>query len=110
MDTDEIFGDLEGILKLFGEVDDVFREEFSGVLIEKPSKNGSTVAHVRRTKREEEPFRLAADDGPSPFERLPSGPYFLHGPNLYQAWRLYDDNLEAFTTGVIPESINGTSD
>ena len=36
---------------------------------------------------------------------LPSGPYILHGPNLYQAWRLYDDEYEAFTFGTIPENV-----
>lgn len=51
----------------------------------------------------------AEGDAPG-FRDLPSGPYFLHGPNLYQAWRLYDDVLDAFTFGVIPNSINGTDD
>jgi len=37
---------------------------------------------------------------------LPSGPYFLHGPNLHQAWRLYDDEYGAFTFGVIPDDVD----
>lgn len=36
---------------------------------------------------------------------LPSGPYFLSGPNLHQAWRLYPDDLEAFNFGLIPDSV-----
>lgn len=51
-----------------------------------------------------------ADADTSGFGDLPSGPYFLHGPNLYQAWRLYDDVLDAFTFGVVPNSINNTED
>lgn len=35
---------------------------------------------------------------------LPPGPYFLHGPNLHQAWRLYQDYLDAFIFGVVPEN------
>ncbi|KAF2240819.1 putative amidase [Trematosphaeria pertusa] len=36
---------------------------------------------------------------------LPSGPYFLHGSNIHQAWRLYDDELDAFVFAVIPEDL-----
>lgn len=36
---------------------------------------------------------------------LPSGPYFLQGPNLHQAWRLYDDELGAFTFGAVPKNV-----
>ncbi|KAL9100822.1 MAG: hypothetical protein Q9163_003852 [Psora crenata] len=36
---------------------------------------------------------------------LPSGPYFLQGHNLHQAWRLYDDSLGAFIQTVIPDNV-----
>jgi Asp-tRNA(Asn)/Glu-tRNA(Gln) amidotransferase A subunit family amidase len=36
-------------------------------------------------------------------ERLPQGPYFALGGKLHQSWRLYPDDLEAFTTAVIPD-------
>lgn len=62
---------------------------------------------VRLQQIEGEAAAGADTDG---FGDLPSGPYFLHGPNLYQAWRLYDDFLDAFTFGVIPNSINDTDD
>lgn len=32
------------------------------------------------------------------------GPYFLHGSDIHQAWRLYPDHLDAFIFGVIPET------
>ena len=35
---------------------------------------------------------------------LPSGPYFLQGKNIHQAWRLYDDSLGAFIQTVIPDN------
>jgi hypothetical protein len=47
--------------------------------------------------------QIKALDG---FSELPSGPYFLYGPNLYQAWRLYVDEFGAFTSGVIPDDLN----
>ncbi|PTB69258.1 hypothetical protein BBK36DRAFT_1137705 [Trichoderma citrinoviride] len=114
--TREINSDLDGILDLFATVDDVFQPDFGSVLVEKPEKEqhaiglnrhldslGRSVLTLRSTGAEDE-ARAAA------FEDLPSGPYFLHGPNLYQAWRLYDDVLDAFTFGVIPNSINGSDD
>ncbi|KAL6879311.1 amidase signature enzyme [Trichoderma novae-zelandiae] len=114
--TSEINGDLEGILDLFATVDDVFQPDFGSIVVEKPEKDqqasgldrdldsrGRSVFVLRSTGAGEE-ARAAA------FEDLPSGPYFLHGPNLYQAWRLYDDVLDAFTFGVIPNSINGSDD
>ncbi|KAK5994005.1 Scytalone dehydratase-like Arp1-like protein [Cladobotryum mycophilum] len=117
LSTSELNGDLEGILQLFETVDDVYSDEFTGVLVEKPdtATNGSFTARGKNPKTgiyanytmnmpKQNEFRAMAFDG------LPSGPYFLHGPNLYQAWRLYDDDLDAFTFGVLPESINGTSD
>jgi len=36
---------------------------------------------------------------------LPSGPYFLQGQNLHQAWKLYDDSLGAFIQTVVPDNV-----
>lgn len=36
---------------------------------------------------------------------LPSGPYFLQGRNLHQAWKLYDDSLGAFIQTVVPDNV-----
>ncbi|KAK7420198.1 hypothetical protein QQX98_002851 [Neonectria punicea] len=105
--TDEVFGDLESLLHLLDEYDDVFTPEFGSVLVEKPGKgNGSNFVSLQdRSARQVyhlDDIAGLSDD----FSELPSGPYFLHGPNLYQAWRLYDDDLEAFTFGVIPDDVN----
>ncbi|KPM40801.1 hypothetical protein AK830_g5768 [Neonectria ditissima] len=105
--TDEVFGDLESLLHLLDEYDDVFTAEFGSVLVEKPGKgNGSTPVSLQGQSARQvyhlDDIAGLSDD----FSELPSGPYFLHGPNLYQAWRLYDDDLEAFTFGVIPDDVN----
>ncbi|KAK7419721.1 hypothetical protein QQZ08_010734 [Neonectria magnoliae] len=105
--TDEVFGDLESLLHLLDEYDDVFTPEFGSVLVEKLGKgNGSNFVSLQdRSARQiyhlDDIVGLSED-----FSELPSGPYFLHGPNLYQAWRLYEDDLEAFTFGVIPDDVN----
>lgn len=37
---------------------------------------------------------------------LPSGPYFAHDKGIYDAWRLYSDELDAFEIAVIPEAVH----
>ena len=32
---------------------------------------------------------------------LPEGPYFVVGTELHQAWRLYEDSLEAFVSSTV---------
>ncbi|UKZ72529.1 hypothetical protein TrVFT333_000159 [Trichoderma virens FT-333] len=109
--TSEINTDLEGILELFATVDDVFQPDFGGILVEKPEKNKTIGLAHNPVPRSRAVFSLQRPEAEvTAFEDLPSGPYFLHGPNLYQAWRLYDDILDAFTFGVIPNSINGSDD
>ncbi|KAL7808789.1 hypothetical protein V8C44DRAFT_350817 [Trichoderma aethiopicum] len=114
--TSEINSDLEGILDLFSTVDDVFQPDFGSILVEKPEKKQQAIVVNRDLdSHRRSVFTLqstgAEDEAQAAaFEDLPSGPYFLHGPNLYQAWRLYDDVLDAFTFGVIPNSINGSDD
>ena len=39
---------------------------------------------------------------------LPSGPYFVYENVIYEAWRLYPDNLDAFEFAVIPEPAQKT--
>ena len=33
---------------------------------------------------------------------LPEGPYVVVGTELHQAWRLYEDSLEAFVSSTVP--------
>ncbi|KAM0231732.1 hypothetical protein ACHAPO_008312 [Fusarium lateritium] len=95
--TDEIFGDLEGVLNLFDNVDDVFVPDFGSILVEKTGSNSSRVQDARQV------YHMDLIKTLEGFSELPSGPYFLHGPNLHQAWKLYDDEFGAFTFGVIPD-------
>lgn len=111
--TEEIFsGDLEQLLDGLAEVDDVFIPEFGGVLVEKvPAENGTTTSSSMSRDSPEvgsrQLYQLESSvEALNDLVHLPSGPYILHGPNLYQAWRLYDDEYEAFTFGVIPEDVN----
>jgi hypothetical protein len=39
----------------------------------------------------------------SDLEPIPCGPYFLHQNQIFEAWKLYDDNLSAFQTCVVAD-------
>lgn len=105
--TDDIFGGrLEQILDHYDAIDDVFIPEFGSVLIEKSSENG-TLFNVETEVDSRKVYALDNDLAATtdPLDELPSGPYILQGPNLHQAWRLYDDENEAFNFGVIPQDV-----
>lgn len=102
--TSQIFdGDVDNLLTLYDIYDDVFIPEFGAVLVEKTPAN--TTDYRDDSRFGARVHRLVENSTTRDFEQLPSGPYFLYGPNLYQAWRLYSDDQDAFTIGVIPEDI-----
>ncbi|PHH93364.1 hypothetical protein CDD83_5918 [Cordyceps sp. RAO-2017] len=119
LETSEIFGNVDETLEKFGRRDDVFVSEFGFVLIEKPgganSSTGSAMSlqeqHGDAADRRRKIYHLdeAVSLMAGEMARLPSGPYFLFGPNLYQAWKLYDDEADAFALGVIPENATQTA-
>ena len=43
----------------------------------------------------------------SPHAHLPQGPYFIHGKAIRQAWKLYEDDLDAF---VVPTIVDDVTD
>lgn len=98
------------ILQYYVENDDVCDDDFTGILVVNPSSSGSDSgvmaddASGPALSRFSAVYHLVPDANVLKEEdRLPSGPYFLSGPNLHQAWRLYPDELEAFTFGLIPD-------
>ncbi|VUC20353.1 unnamed protein product [Clonostachys rosea] len=105
--THEIFSpDLDGLLAGLDAVDDVFIPEFGSILVEKATENDRH-ADPSKLGITRDIFQLNSSDSLlQGFNDLPSGPYILHGPNLYQAWRLYEDEYDAFVFGVIPEDVN----
>jgi hypothetical protein len=91
---------------MFDMLDDVFIPEFGFALVEKSGPNGSDFSALNLANLGvREVYHLNDVHSLDEFQNLPSGPYFLHGPNLHQAWKLYDDTSEAFRVGVIPEDV-----
>lgn len=95
--------------------DDVCTDDFTGIIVVKPSGPGSepsrafdNASGADAQASPDFPFTLYhltnGLDTSSERDLLPSGPYFLSGQNLHQAWRLYPDDLDAFTFGLLPDS------
>lgn len=82
----------------------MFNLDFGSVLVEKPGSGESHVV-IDTTLAGRHVYHLDQITALEDMAELPSGPYFLHGPNLHQAWRMYDDEFGAFTIGVIPDSL-----
>ncbi|PSN67728.1 hypothetical protein BS50DRAFT_665102 [Corynespora cassiicola Philippines] len=90
-------------ISLFFGLDDVHNAEFEDkiVLI---SYSDMTARHAaeRTCTEESDHFSAIYYSSALPQDILPSGPYFLHGKNIHQAWRLYEDDLDAFIFAVLP--------
>jgi hypothetical protein len=112
--TEEIFNDgLDALLELFNQIDDVYSDSFTFALVEKPSDESKkrrleslkASGAVKQTFTvQETPSDHGSAAAGSPFADLPSGPYILHGKSLHQAYRVYEDTLDAFTVGILPET------
>lgn len=97
------------------EGDDVCADEFTGIIVVQPSESSALGNPAHDTSesalgRFSAVYRLRLEPGTrQERSRLPSGPYFLSGQNLHQAWRLYPDPLDAFTFGLIPNDVHNTT-
>jgi hypothetical protein len=97
---------VQNTINQFREKDDVFQDAFTSgsYLIVKPQASESSVPErppsdvaEYLTSRQLELIYLEQT------EPVAQGPYFVVNGELHQAWRLYPDDLEAFTTAVIPD-------
>lgn len=81
---------------------DVFTKNFAQALILQLPIQNIVYKGTRSQLRFGEVFEAKPD---SPNELLPPGPYFLCGQNIHQAWRLHEDDLDAFVISVVPEQV-----
>lgn len=91
------------------ESDDVLNEDFLTNTVVLPSKAASTafasaigsLVQISSTSWQVEHVlhltKLSAASS------IPSGPYVLLGSEMHQVWRLYEDTLDSFVTGVVPD-------
>ncbi|KAF1739803.1 Outer envelope protein 64, chloroplastic [Beauveria bassiana] len=100
---------LDDFLKGLELFDDVYSSEFAFALVEKPGANETS--HARRSSvAGKHTYTVQVTDSrpnarakASALSTLPTGPYILHGKELHQAYRIYEDELRAFSAGIVPE-------
>lgn len=90
-------GNLDEIFKRFAAFDDVYEGAFTdfrkNLVLSSNSHNHDMAKQLN----------LEGEDLLWTTSRLPSGPYFLVGKDIHQAWRLYSDDLDAFVIATVPE-------
>ncbi|TQV91793.1 beta-mannosidase precursor [Cordyceps javanica] len=102
---------LDDFLKGLELFDDVYSSEFAFALVEKPGANETkqSTSDRRAAVAGKQTYTVQVTGTPddaarsSPFSDLPTGPYILHGKELHQAYRIYEDELGAFSAGIVSE-------
>jgi len=100
---------LQDLLDQAQQSDDVLTDEFraQAVFLVPPNSSKSSYAHkISSLGLFKAVFRygsglVATTDMPAP--------YFIQGSNLHQAWRLYEDRVDAFVVPVVPEKVEQPS-
>ncbi|KAI1109788.1 putative amidase [Nemania sp. NC0429] len=98
-------GDILQYLKHIDGLCDVYNEGFSYTLVVYHSSADSSTNSSARLNKPPRCEVVYTGQSISDNRHLPSGPYFLHGSNIHQAWRLYPDELDAFIFGLIPDDV-----
>ena len=100
---------VEGVIQQFTTIDDVYTTDFHySLVVQVPygvELNLEEFTNDLRSSTKLEFRRILGSNVDSESNLLPSGPYFLQGQNLHQAWKLYDDSLGAFIQTVVPDNV-----
>ncbi|KAF2818873.1 amidase signature enzyme [Ophiobolus disseminans] len=89
----------------FSRRDDVFSSDFSSTLILQTCYDVD-ILHVANRLMQSSLFRTVHVIEPTNIHGLlPSGPYFIRGKSIHQAWKLYEDDLDAFVIPTIPDYV-----
>lgn len=68
-----------------------------------PERNGH-VGHVA-ARLALSSFTAYTNDPTHTLGHLPPGPYFIRGNSIHQAWKLYEDHLDAFVIPTIADNV-----
>lgn len=96
----------QAALNDFAHRDDVFCDDFTSAVILQSSQGVVDLDAVASRLAQTGRFHNVFTGGPAPSHgSLPQGPYFIHGKSIHQAWKLYEDNLDAFVVPTIPDDV-----
>ncbi|KAI1129070.1 putative amidase [Nemania abortiva] len=89
----------------FSRRDDVFSVDFSSTLILQSGQDVNIFGVAARLV-ESGIFRtIYISEQDHKHTSLPSGPYFIQGQSIHQAWKLYDDDFDAFVIPTIVDDV-----
>ena len=94
----------EQALDDFAHWNDILCDDFISAVILQPSQDIDIAAVATRLceSRRFQSIYTASTHAP-----LPQGPYFIHGKSIHEAWKLNEDDLDAF---VVPTTVDDVTD
>lgn len=96
--------DILELLKRFRATDDEYTEQFGDNLVLQVPV-GQQHQTLVPTLQASPYFKKVLRALQTSHGNLPSGPYFLSKNGIHQAWRLYEDDLDAFIIPTIPSNV-----
>ncbi|KIW29218.1 uncharacterized protein PV07_05045 [Cladophialophora immunda] len=93
------------LINRFAGIDDVYSQSFARTVVLQSIQGRNGDVHLAQFKASgcfSAVYHIAST---SPTKALPPGPYFLSQGNVCQAYRLYEDELDSFISGVIPDDV-----
>ncbi|KAF5561880.1 amidase signature domain-containing protein [Fusarium napiforme] len=104
-DSSSSVDDALQLINRFAEVDDVYSPSFSRTAVVRSSSERSFMEVLKKLEASGH-FSAVYHVSPSSSQDcLPAGPYFLCDGGIHQAYRLYEDTLDSFIFGVIPDDV-----
>ena len=97
--------DILQLIESFQRIDDVFTDHFQELLVLQAPVGHSVEELVSKLKAYPHFKGVFQSQLESHNDALPSGPYFLRNNSIHQAWRLYEDNLDAFIIPTVPTDV-----
>ncbi|KAF4954898.1 hypothetical protein FGADI_5000 [Fusarium gaditjirri] len=97
--------DVLQLISRFVEVDDVYSPSFAHTVVLRCNTDKITMEVLKKFEASGH-FSAIYHVSPSSSQcYLPPGPYFLCDDGIHQAYRLYEDTLDSFIFGVIPDDV-----
>ena len=97
-------------IERFGQIDDVYSGEFGSTLVLQADPTDALTNLMTQLNSSGLFSSVYRADHKLSTSVLPSGPYFLRGQAIHQAWRLYPDELDSFIFSVIPTDVQAPAE
>jgi hypothetical protein len=93
------------LINRFAQVDDVYSPSFSRTAVIRSSSERGFMEVLKKFEASGHFSAVYYVSPSSSQDCLPAGPYFLCDGGIHQAYRLFEDTLDSFIFGVIPDDV-----